>query len=267
MAKIWITYAWVDNENQDIDFVAQELTNVGLTVKLDRWNLSAGHRLWEQIEKFIVRPDESDAWLLIATQNSLSSEACKEEFSYALQRALRERGANYPVIALFLGPVEDSLIPAGIKSRLFVSITDPDWKERIAAAAERRDPRIVAANVQPYYLKIHKPKIEGELLAIEVRPRAGYWAPFFAAIPIKERDEVGLNMITGPAGTLTRNGALWNTGETTSKDGNWWVIFADNQANPTTSYYLWCKVLPSKMCFGTKDKQPNYWVDFGGTME
>ena len=86
MAAIWITYAWKDNENEDVDFIAQELQLAGLTVQLDRWNIGAGKRLWEQIETFIVKPDQSDAWVLIATQNSLQSEPCKEEFSYALGR-------------------------------------------------------------------------------------------------------------------------------------------------------------------------------------
>jgi hypothetical protein len=35
MATVWITYAWADNQHNDIDFVAQELGRVGLTVKLD----------------------------------------------------------------------------------------------------------------------------------------------------------------------------------------------------------------------------------------
>ncbi len=35
MATVWLTYAWQDNENSDVDFVAQELEAGGLTVKLD----------------------------------------------------------------------------------------------------------------------------------------------------------------------------------------------------------------------------------------
>ena len=92
MATVWLTYAWEDNKQGDVYFAAQELQRCGLTVKLDRWNISAGRRLWEQIEDFISNPEESDAWLLYATQASLQSEPCKEEFAYALDRALRTRG-------------------------------------------------------------------------------------------------------------------------------------------------------------------------------
>ena len=108
MSTIWVTYAWDDNTQCDVDFVAQELVRVGVQVKLDRWNIRAGRRLWEQIERFIQEETESDAWLIYATQNSLGSEACKEEFSYALDRVFNGRGNNFPVIAVFPGPVDNS---------------------------------------------------------------------------------------------------------------------------------------------------------------
>src|SRR5919112_154235 len=150
MTTIWLTYAWADNETGDVDYAAQELAQVGLDVKLDRWNLQAGERLWPQIEAFIQDPARSDAWALYATQNSLGSEACKEAFAYALDRALHTRDKEFPVIGLFSGPVECSLIPAGIRIRLYVSLTDPDWRERIKAGAERREPSISRPTAGPY---------------------------------------------------------------------------------------------------------------------
>ena len=138
MATIWITYSWEDNADSDVDFIAQELATEGLTPRLDRWALSAGRRLWDQIEHHIQDPNESDAWLIFATQNSLGSEACREELAYALDRALRQRTDAFPVIALFAGPVDAGLLPASLRTRLCVSTTDPAWRERIRAAAERR---------------------------------------------------------------------------------------------------------------------------------
>ncbi len=179
MAKVWITYAWSDNQQGDVDFIAQEIQQSGEEVKLDRWNISAGTKLWPQIEKFICSDEESDAWVLIATNNSLSSEPCKEEFAYALDRALNSRGGNFPVIGLFLGPVDESLIPAGIRTRLYVSVTDPDWKERILAAAEGRLHQAQQVNVQPFHVHVHENQPGNKPFAIEVRPRAGVWAPFW----------------------------------------------------------------------------------------
>lgn len=187
MASIWITYAWEDNEDGDVDYIAQELQNKELEVNLDRWNIKAGQRLWNQIEQFIQDADKSDAWILYATQNSLGSEACQEEYAYALDRALNTRGSNFPVIGLFSGSVDKSLIPAGIRTRLYVSITDPDWKERIQAAAEGRAPMIGKPLIEPYSLKVHK--VEGGYL-IETRPRAGVWFPFAFAMPLEEKEKV-----------------------------------------------------------------------------
>ncbi len=258
MATIWITYAWADNRAGDVDFIAQELRGAGLTVKLDRWNIGAGRRLWDQIEHLIVSPTESDAWLLVATQNSLQSEPCKEEFAYALDRTLRQRGDTFPVIALFPGDVDDGLVPAGIRTRLFVAMTDPDWKERIAAATEHRGPQINPAQVQPFVLTIHRDQGGQKPLAIEVRPRAGVWAPFFAAIPSAEKDEVDPHIMVGPREVPTGGGMLVNTGAAYSDDRSFWVMFAGNQATPTTSYYIWCKTLPSQLAFGVNGRQPQY---------
>jgi hypothetical protein len=262
MATIWITYAWADNQHSDIDFVAQELGRAGLTVKLDRWNLGAGKRLWEQIESFICQKDQSDAWLIVATNNSLASEPCKEEFAYALDRALKSRGEAFPVIALFLTHADPALIPAGIRTRLHVSITDPDWKERIVAAAERRAHAASRPEVQPYSLHVHHLQGRSKPIAIEVRPRAGVWAPFVAGVPLSEKEKVQPFIMIGPRDVPTDGGMLTNCGEGPSQDNSWWLLNAGNQSTPTESYYVWCMILPSKLIFGVNGRQPQFMVTF-----
>jgi len=259
MGSIWITYAWDDNKDNDVDFTAQELMKAGLDIKLDRWNLSAGKRLWEQIEKFIQDPSLSDGWLLYATQSSLGNEKCKEEFAYALDRALNKRGGDFPIIALFPASVDNELIPAGIKTRLFVSLTDPDWKERIKAAIERRSPAIIKPQVEPYALTIHR---SGERYVIEVRPRGGTWAPFIFGIPIDEKGEVSPSLLHGAAKRIPDGGILMNCGEGVSDDGKFWTLFAGNEATPTQSYFIFCKKLPSLLVFGVKNGSPQYQVKF-----
>lgn len=260
--SIWLTYAWDDNKNKDVDFIAQELTKARLEVKLDRWNLTAGKRLWEQIESFIQDPSKSDGWLLYATQTSLGSEACKEEFTYALDRALHTRGEDFPVIALFPAPVNKGLIPAGIRTRLFVSITDPDWKERIVAAVEKQQPNIGKPTIEPYDLSVHKltEKRGDSCYAIEMRPRGGTWSPFFAAIPSDEKDHVSPNLGHGSAKRIPSSFMLIGAGEGTSDDGKWWIVTAGNEATPTQSYYIFCKELPSILMFGVNGGPPQYRV-------
>jgi len=260
-----MSYAWKDNEFGDVDFTSQELINAGLQIRLDRWNIQAGGRLWDQIERFIQDPALSDAWILYATQNSLGSEPCREEFAYALDRALRTRGITFPVIGLFSGPVDTDLIPAAIRTRLYVSLTDPDWKERILAAAEGRNPSIQRNPIQPFQLTIHPGSpASGNKLAIEVRPRAGTWAPFFAAIPIGEKDQTGLGLSRGPKGSVPGGCVLHMTGECATDNGEWWVNFAQDDCTPTQSYYILCKTLPSRLAFGVNNGTPQFSVARSG---
>ncbi len=243
---IWLTYAWADNSQSDVDFVAQELQRSGLVVKLDRWNIVAGRRLWDQLAEFIANPSQSDAWLLYATPNSLGSEACKEEFAYALDRALNCRGQAYPVIGLFPSSINQSLIPPGIRTRLYVSLSDPQWKERIVLAAEGRSLESTQGNIPPYFALVHTNHSGG--FSIEVRPRAGSWVPFIFAIPENERSAVQPSIMHGPANRVTTDGMLIRPGE--GSNAGWFVLSAGNEATPTMSYYLHCKKLPSKFVFG-----------------
>jgi hypothetical protein len=248
VATVWITYAWADNRSGDVDFVAQELEVAGVKVKLDRWNITAGVRLWDQIAEFIQSPDQCDAWLLVATQASLGSEPCKEEYAYALDRALNSRGTMFPVIALFPATVDNALIPAGIRTRLHVSLRDPDWKERVVAAAQHREVNIERPRIAPYHLTVHQQRPPSSGYVIEVRPRAGSWSPFVAAVPISEKDRVNLHIAHGAPGGPPSVAMLFGAGAGATAD--WAFCFANNEATPTMSYYVFCTELPSKLLFG-----------------
>jgi len=86
--KLWLTYAWKDNDDRDIDFIVQELDNAGIDVHFDRRNLVPGQRLWTQIAGAITDPALCNAWGIVLTGNSLASKACVEELASALDRAL-----------------------------------------------------------------------------------------------------------------------------------------------------------------------------------
>jgi hypothetical protein len=261
MRKLWITYARADNKQGDVDFIRQELAQMGLEVKLDRWHLQVGLRLWDQISDVISDPTQSDAWLIVATANSLASEPCKEEYFYALDRALNSRGSKYPVIALFLSETDPALIPTGIKTRLFVSIADPDWKQRIKAAAEGGVVEAGKLQISPYHLFVHKRPMGQEGVSIEVRPRAGVWAPFIAGVPLAEKSALRPEIMVGPVDRPTRTGILTMTSTADNQKIGMHLMCAGDQATPTRSYYIWCKKLPSKLMFGAEGRAPQYSVD------
>ncbi len=258
MATIWLTYAWDDNQQGNVDYIAQELVNHNVTVKLDRWNLRAGLPLWEQIEKFIQDKEQCDAWVLFATENSLGSERCKEEFRYALDRALNGRGNEFPIIGLFRESVDPVLIPAAIRVRLYVSLTEPNWKDRIKAAAEKSEPTISTQVVPPFYFNLLPNG--NERCIIEVRPRAGVWSPFIAAIPVTDGRELIEDISCGPSGQPPMGDSLFGMIEGISDDGQWVYRGAQNQATPIQSYYIFCRRKPSRLLFGSHDG-PRYIVE------
>jgi hypothetical protein len=262
MATIWLTYAWDDNREHDVDFIAQELEHAGVSVKLDRWNLGSGKLLWEQIATFIQDTSQSDGWILYATQNSLGSEACKEEFAYALDRALHTRGVDYPIIGLFPSTIDTSIVPVGVRVRLCVCTNDQDWKERIKSAAEGRAPRIEKLHIDPFHIQIHQSFNVDTDKFIEIRPRAGTWSPFFVAIPLSEKDGCRPHIMFGPAGRVPSGSVLYSSGDGPSDDGAWWIMFAQNEATPTQSYFIGISLLPSSLFFGVHNGSPQYRYEF-----
>ncbi len=264
MATVWITYSWTDNQDRDVDFIAQELIGAGVNVKLDRWNLTAGRRLWDQIGSFISNRSESDAWLFYATQNSLASEPCREELAYALDRALKSRGEEFPMIALFPSSVEQELLPPSIRVRLFVSLSDPDWKERVVAAVEGRSPSASGIPVQPFVMQCISPVPGPFKFAIEFRPRAGVWYPFVFAVPVSEKDRLDFMLRCGPPRRLPNlGGIVFTRGEGLSPSGRWYFELGGEAASPTNSYYAFLKEMPSVLLFGQEGAGGKAWTAEG----
>lgn len=145
-----------------------------------------------------------------------------------------------------------------------MSLRDLDWKERIVAAAENRDANMQRPRIAPYHLTVHKQPPPSQGYVIEVRPRAGSWSPFIAAIPATEKDRVLPSILHGAPGRPPSGGVLFGTGQGTSSDGQWAFCFAQNEATPTMSYYIACAELPSKFVFGT-DSGVQYTVERPGS--
>lgn len=248
MPKLWITYSWDDNATQDIDFVEQELTKAGVTVRRDIWTAQAGTRLWDQIEKFICSPAESDAWAMVVTQNSVGSEPCREEFAYALDRALESRGA-FPIIGLFLDRFQQELLPKALSTRLCVTTKDEHWIERMVAAVEGKALDLNRPKIDPYYVKIHRvdPRRKANF-AIEVRPRVGSWFPFLAAIPVAEKDRVQMKLLHGPKDHVPNVSITVINGPVEQKGQ--WCLLASNECTATQSFYALCQELPTQFRFG-----------------
>jgi hypothetical protein len=260
--KLWLTYAWLDNEDGQADFLAGELTLAGVEVRLDRWTLTAGLSLWDQIKAEIADPARSDAWAIYATPNSLRSEPCIKEILFAVDRAKNARGKTFPVINVFDVNIDPEIIPPLLQQDIYVALSDHDWKERIVAATEARQPNIPGLRLDAFHAHLHLDPQNPKRHVLEVRPRVGTWCPFVAAIPIEEKDEVKLALVHGARGRPAPYGIMYCTKEGVSEDGKWWFLGAGNEATPTQSYYISFEKPPSRIRFGPEYEEP--WFEVNG---
>ena len=174
---IWITYAWLDNDEGDFDDLMQELERAGISAIYDKVALIPGRRLWAQIADKISTALLS-GWAYLVTPNSLISSACQEELAYALQRTLDAKGDEFPLIGL-LHNVSIRDVPTTLRVRLCVNLANPDWIEEIRAGIQGEPPRRNLKDQNPYIIKIHENyQNQDDLYALEIGPRFGvitYW--------------------------------------------------------------------------------------------
>ena len=221
MKKLWVTYAWKDNEELDVDFILQELRGARLDVRFDRRQVITGQPLWPQIDQQITNADNSDAWAFIVSKHSLESAACREELNYALDRALKERGANFPIIGIFVGEIENELIPSAIRTRLYVNIENQDWLQRVRAGVEGAVPDFVPPKISPEFIKVHEDTGRYPLV-VEARPRTGIWNPLVAIVPLAEKDSLHA-VIVRPARKVPSLERFRFVEGVWPNDGSFWV--------------------------------------------
>jgi hypothetical protein len=254
--RLWLTYAWTDNHQQDVDFVIQELTRRGIDVHYDRAQLLTGRRLWSQIDASISDPSKSDAWALVATKSSLESEPCQEEIAYALDRALRTRGGTFPLIGIFPTPLDRLLIPSAIATRLYVTLKDAKWADTVAADL-RGEAKPAPGSVQPFVFTEHSRTGGGT--TIEMRPRSGQWYPGIIVVPLAERALL-LGVEQGAPGVPPRT-SMTGSSSVTSEDGTFVGRSVNHAITNELSMFVHFSAKPSEVRFGTQGQM--YIAKFG----
>ncbi len=255
MKKLWLTYAWKDNEDKDIDFIVKELDKTDIELKFDRRNLIPGQRLWQQIAGYITDPNECEAWGIVLTKNSINSERCIEELSYALERALSTKGEAFPIFALLHG-ISPNELPSALKIRLCIVLENNNWAKQVVAAVNKKSPGFTPQkDLSDFVLKEHETDTG---YCLEIKPRFDRISPF--AIAVDYNEKVSGNVTEGnfgpsgiiPSGHVAHN---WIDAETTLTDGtHCWVWGASNEINSTNSMFLFYKKKPKRIWFGHQQK-------------
>lgn len=255
MDPLWITYAWSDNDEGDFDFLVQKLAEVGVDAKYDKIALVPGRRLWQQIGN-AISSDSLSGWAYLITPSSLASQACQEELSYALHRALQARGDEFPLIGMLHG-VSICDVPVALRVRVCVNLASPDWLEEVRAGVAGIPPQRPPATADELVVRVH-PNYLGQagMMAIEIRPRFGelrYWRWAFP-----KSGPQPMRWGTGPA-----NGHGIGAVETETITGEYesiqgvpmaFVGAGSRISAATSAYAVFDEALPARCFFGTADE-------------
>jgi hypothetical protein len=260
---LWITYAWVDNEEGDFNYLVQELEKAGIHTLYDRISLVPGRRLWAQISERITSHPLS-GWGYLLTSNSLASLACQEELSYALKRALATKGNEFPLIGL-LHKVSIHDVPMALRVRLCVDLTNPDWIEEVRAGVYGVPPHRALASQDPFVVKIHKNYLgQPGAHAIEVRPRFGEITYWRLAFPSNGPQPIRWGVGPANGGGISGRSSDVIEGEYSDIEGAPMKFYgaADRLTASISSYAVFVGELPEKMFFGVA-KEPFAIADSG----
>ena len=250
--RVWITYAWKDEEDGDFSYLVQNLERAGIEAEYDKVSLVPGLRLWDQIGERILDPT-TDGWASLLTPNSLASQACQEELAIALDRCLRER-SEFPLIGL-LHQISVSDAPPALRTRLCVDLAQPNWPEQVKAGLERRPPSPQGETRQGRVMALHHPYQGDENhVAVEYRPRFGSIVNWIILVPDGTPVvESGAGAAGGGSIPQTR---ITRTGTTTFKSGERWQKYGGLEAlTPGVAGYVVLKVeeLPLRLFAGSEE--------------
>lgn len=108
MAKVFVSYA--SAHRPKVAELADDVASLGHTAWFDR-ELTGGQAWWDQI---LARIRECDAFVLVLTDETLASEACRRELAYA-------QALSRPLLPLRLDlPVDMHLVPPEVSQRQIV---------------------------------------------------------------------------------------------------------------------------------------------------
>jgi hypothetical protein len=251
--RLFLTYAWIDDEGGDFTFIVQLLTDAGLGVQFDKVSLVGGRPLWPQLAARITDPN-LDAWGMLVTRSSLESNACMEEYDIALNRAIGSRGRQFPLIALAHG-VRFEDLPPNLRIRLGVSTSDPHLAERVVAAVEGRFPQIPTPTLSPIFVAWRR---IGNMKVLEVRPRLGQMAAWRVAFSTQHQTSF-VRFAEGPSGGPEE--AMVKQGGVSDVRGDYYVVGANGPIGDRLSAYLYFRGnTPGEVLVGEEGKESWYRV-------
>ena len=237
MGFVWITFATENNIDGDIDYLAQEISRSGQRTRLHPLFPDEDDKIDRLMPAFLGRPDQSDAWILYGSAESLRGDR-PNRLSRVVEQAVAKRG-DFPRIGLFTNAEALAMgqqIP--LTTRLFVD--DPEWRSRLGAAlgADLQSAFSNEAGLPPYVAKLQPLESGPFRYTFEFRPKMKRWDPVLFAILPEERSRVAPEIQNNPYE------------EGFSDDAEWYFLRGGTPATPQNSYVVAMKDLPTRLAFG-----------------
>lgn len=155
MKKSFLSYGWCDAAL--ISQFGANLEARGVSVFLDKWDLSSGQMVWSAIDKAI---DDAEKLVLFLSRDALSGKGVKEEIDRGLQKAYERQGETF-IIPIALDSYDDisSLIPIRVRGANMIRAFDQPFDESVEqiVRAIRDEPIARQATSAPidFYCRFH----------------------------------------------------------------------------------------------------------------
>ncbi len=250
--QVWVSYLWTTGEERDLKFLFSPLNGLDIDTKYESVRLIPETRLWQRVLQSLTNM-EFDGWLYVLTHQIATRGACAEELLEAIDKALQDKGTDFPMIGLLYG-VSAQQVPLGLRMRPCLSVGDPDWKHRLAQSLLPRVPTLPKTLVREsarFTWKIHPCYGgESEVTAIEVSPKLEsipYWR---FAIPRTARPaRWGVGSAGGQEISPVKFAVAKGSGRFGSSEVLWFGA-ANGVSTSESAYITFCGPLPEFICFG-----------------
>lgn len=246
---VWITYPWIDFPETEFGGQVRQFTGGEVEAVYDSVRMMAEISLWDQLSAKILEKDIR-GWGFIVTPRSLMRKRWVEELRATVAKVLKERGMEFPVLALLHGVKEEDL-PEPLRVRFCIPLSDPSWRQMVSSAL------LIRSNIAPTKLELRyvwavHPEFGGNPAhtAIEVHPAEGgidYWR--FALPEGVEPVQWGQGPAGGKRILPIRLNEIWGSGKHEGCEISWFG--AGNFLSPTESAYVVLRSpLPEFIGFG-----------------
>jgi hypothetical protein len=250
--RLWISYPWVNNEEEDFAYLTKHLALENFEAVYDSVEIVPDSLLWQRIVQRL-QSIGFDGWLYVLTHQCISRREYTAELTKAIDQALLHMGPRYPMAGLMYG-IATQHVPPVLRALPCISLGDPNWNVHVREVfhknctdriktPSRKDSRFV--------WKIHigyggNPS----MTAIEVHTRGEIIQDWRFAIP-KSYQPIrwGQGSVGGGAMSKVRFGEVSGVGQYENNE-IFWFGAANSVSISESAYVIFSGKVPDFICFG-----------------